>query len=54
MSAEDPSMMMFTTDVLPDGVRLLNLYSMVQITQPIEISNKGLVRSFMEKPSREW
>ena len=48
------AMMMFTTHVLPEGVRLLNLYHMVQITQPIEISSKGLVRSMMEKPSNGY
>ena len=47
-------MMMFTTHILPEGVRLLNMYSRIQITKLIEISNKGLIRSLMEKPSNEY
>jgi len=47
-------MLLLTTPTLPEGLVVKQVFSMVFITKPIEISNKGLVRGFLERDRNEY
>ncbi len=47
-------MLLLTTDRLADGYEIEEMYSMVQITKMIEVSNKGMVRNFLERDRNEY
>lgn len=44
-------MLILSTDVLPEGYTVETLYGLVEITQPIELSQKSLLRRVTEKES---
>lgn len=41
--------MLFSTDQMPAGMEIKTLFNMVQYGGQVEISNKGLIRSIIEK-----
>lgn len=45
---------LFSTDKLPAGIEIKQLYSMVQVTGTIEISKKGMIRGLITKNKNEY
>ena len=45
---------LFSTDQMPAGMEVKQIYSMVQVTGTVEISNKGIVRGFLERNNNEY
>lgn len=41
-------MLVLSTDVLPDGYSLDGLFGLVEITQPIQVSQKSLIGRFLD------
>lgn len=46
--------LILTTDVLPDGVVVKEVFSMIQLTGTVEVSSKGLIRGLLEKNKNEY
>ncbi len=46
-------MYVLTTDSIPIDVTIKIVYSMIETTYPVEISEKGIIRSFMERKRNE-
>lgn len=46
-------MLLLTTEVLPESCKIIEMYTMVQITKPVEISYKGILRRLLEKDKNE-
>ena len=46
-------MHILTTDTIPFAITIQEVYGMIEITYPIEISKKGLIRSFTEAKRNE-
>lgn len=47
-------MLLLTTETLPQGLVVTEMYSMVQITKAIEVSNKGLLRGLLDRNRNEY
>lgn len=47
-------MLLLSTETLPENCAIKEMYSMVQITRAIEVSNKGLIRGFIERNRNEY
>lgn len=45
---------LFSTDQMPVGMEVKQIYSMIQVTGTVEISNKGLLRGLMERNRNEY
>lgn len=45
---------LFSTDQMPVGMEVKQIYSMIQVTGTVEISNKGLIRGLMERNKNEY
>lgn len=48
------SKVLFSTDQMPLGIEVKQIYSMIQVTGTVEISNKGLLRGIFEKNKNEY
>lgn len=46
-------MLLLTTSVLPEGLVIEKAFSMILVSKTIEVSNKGIVRGFMERNRNE-
>jgi regulator of nucleoside diphosphate kinase len=51
---KEMEMLLLSTEVLPSNCEIKEMYSMVQITRAIEISNKSLLRNIFEKNTNEY
>jgi regulator of nucleoside diphosphate kinase len=47
-------MLLLTTESLPIGLEIKEMFSMVQITKPVEISSKGVIRGLLEAKKNEY
>jgi len=47
-------MLLLTTEILPTNCGIVEMYSMVQVTKTIEVSNKSFMRSVFEKNKNEY
>lgn len=45
---------LFTTDKLPDNKTIKEIFSIVQYTGAVEVSNKGIIRGYLEKNRNEY
>jgi len=45
---------LFSTDQMPSGMEVKQIFSMIQVTGTIEISKKGLLRGIFEKNKNEY
>lgn len=48
------SKILFSTDQMPAGMEVKQIYSMIQVTGTVEISSKGLLRGILEKNKNEY
>ncbi|MCK9744185.1 hypothetical protein [Pseudomonas syringae] len=46
--------LLLTTENLPEGIAVKEVFGMIQVTGPVEVSNKGLVRGFFERNKNEY
>lgn len=46
-------MLVLSTDILPSNMKIMEIHGFIEKTYPIEISDKGLVRGFMERKRNE-
>ncbi len=47
-------MLLLTTESLPEPCKIIEMYSMVQITKTVEVSNKGMLRGYLERDKNEY
>lgn len=47
-------MLLLSTDTLPSDYVIKEMFSMIQITKSIEVSNKGVLRGFLERDRNEY
>jgi uncharacterized protein YbjQ (UPF0145 family) len=47
-------MLLLTTSSLPEGFVIKEAFTMVLINKAIEVSNKGIIRSLLEKNQNEY
>ena len=47
-------MLLLSTETLLANCEIIEMYSMIQITRSIEVSNKGLIRGFLERNKNEY
>lgn len=45
---------LFTTDNLPEGIVVKEVFGMIQITGTVEVSNKGMIRGLFERKRNEY
>ncbi|MDG6774620.1 hypothetical protein QCB45_09765 [Thiomicrorhabdus sp. ZW0627] len=45
---------LFTTDQMPAGMEVKQLFSMIQATGTVELSKKGLIRGLIEQNRNEY
>ncbi len=45
---------LFSTDQMPVGMEVKQIYSMIQYTGTVELSNKGLIRGLLERNKNEY
>ncbi len=45
---------LFTTENLPDGVIVKEVFGMVQVTGTVEVSKKGAIRGFLDRNKNEY
>lgn len=46
-------MLVLSTDTLPSNMKVVEIHGFIEKTYPIEISDKGLFRGFMERKRNE-
>lgn len=46
-------MLVLSTDTLPSNMKVVEIHGFIEKTYPIEISDKGLIRGFMERKRNE-
>ncbi|HEO98986.1 MAG TPA: heavy metal-binding domain-containing protein [Epsilonproteobacteria bacterium] len=46
-------MMVTTTETLPENLKIKSMFSMIEITYKIQISQKGLIKGFLERKRNE-
>lgn len=46
--------MLFSTDQMPAGMEIKQIYSMIQATGTVEISKKNFIRGLLEKNKNEY
>lgn len=46
-------MLVLSTDTLPSNMKVIEIHGFIEKTYPIEISDKGFVRGFMERKRNE-
>ncbi|WP_201772802.1 hypothetical protein [Endozoicomonas numazuensis] len=47
-------MLLSSTETLPEGCAIKEMYHMVQLTRTVEISNKDLLRKILERNKNEY
>ncbi len=47
-------MLLLTTQALPEGMFIKDVFSMVLINKAIEVSNKGVIRNMLERTRNEY
>lgn len=46
-------MLVTTTETLPENLKITTMFSMIEITHKIQISQKGLIKGFLERKRDE-
>ncbi|WP_084455205.1 hypothetical protein [Comamonas composti] len=47
-------MLLLSTETLPENCVIKEMYSLVQVTRAIEVSDKGLIRGILERKRNEY
>ena len=45
---------LFTTENLPQGLVVKDVFGMIQVTGAVEVSNKGMMRGLLERKKNEY
>ncbi|QEQ96277.1 hypothetical protein [Neptunomonas concharum] len=45
---------LFTTENLPEGLIVKEVFGMIQVTGTVEVSNKGVIRGLLERKRNEY
>jgi uncharacterized protein YbjQ (UPF0145 family) len=45
---------LFTTENLPAGLLVKEVFGMIQVTGTVEVSNKGMIRGLLERKRNEY
>lgn len=46
--------LLLTTEHLPEGIVVKEIFGMIQITGTVEVSNKGVIRGLLERNKNEY
>nr|WP_298167028.1 hypothetical protein [uncultured Pseudomonas sp.] len=46
--------LLLTTENLPEGIVVKEIFGMIQITGTVEVSNKGVIRGLLERKKNEY
>lgn len=46
--------LLITTENLPEGIVVKEIFGMIQITGTVEVSNKGVIRGLLERNKNEY
>lgn len=46
--------LLLTTDNLPEGITVKEIFGLIQVTGTVEVSNKGVIRGLLERKRNEY